>query len=142
MSGKRQKVQRVGLSPHVQGLLNQEERLLKQTLDHITRETLNTIRCITQEQQVISTKLKLLERRLAASQQRSQSVLGSTDPKKPTGEETVSEKSRGLESATAGGVMKKRRIKSVEDSRPVDKKRRQKKSSNFTTYRRSVTFKR
>ena len=137
MSGKRQKVQRVGLSPHVQGLLNQEDRLLKQTLDHITRETLNTIRCITQEQQVISTKLKLLERRLAASQQRSRSVLGSAEPKKPAGEEAASEKSRGLEGATAG-VMKKRRAKSVEDS----KKRRQKKPANFTSHRRSVTFKR
>ena len=137
MAGKRQKVQRVGLSPHVQGLLNQEERLLKQTLDHITRETSNTIQCITQEQQVISTKLKLLERRLAASQQRSRSVLGSAEPKKPAGEEAASEKARGLESATAG-VMKKRRAKSVEDS----KKRRQKKPANLTSHRRSVTFKR
>ena len=63
------------LPAHVQGMLNQEERLLQQKLDHLTRETANTIRTISQEQQVTASKLKTLQHRLSQSQKRSQAVL-------------------------------------------------------------------
>lgn len=75
MATKRRPIQHLNFPQHVQGMLDQEERLLKQTLDSLTRETTNTIRIITREQQVIATKLKTLEQRLAASQMRSQQAL-------------------------------------------------------------------
>lgn len=63
------------LPAHVQGMLNQEERLLQRTLDHLNKETKNTIRMIDQEQQVLATKLKLLEQRLEQSRQQSEALL-------------------------------------------------------------------
>ena len=63
------------LPSHVQGMLNQEKRVLKQTLDHLERESCNKIRTISQEHQVLSNNLKLLEQRLAASQKQSRAVL-------------------------------------------------------------------
>lgn len=75
-------IRHLNFHQHVQGMLQQEDRLLKQTLDHLTRESTNNIRIITQEQQVIIAKLKLLEQRLAASQQRSLQALEQEERKK------------------------------------------------------------
>lgn len=63
------------LPSHVQGILNQERRVLKQTLDQLERESCNKIRTISQEHQVLSNNLKLLEQRLATSQKQSRAVL-------------------------------------------------------------------
>lgn len=71
MASKRRSARQLHSHPHVQGMLEQEDRLLKQALDHLARQSANNIRIITREQQVITAKLKLLEQRLAASRQRS-----------------------------------------------------------------------
>lgn len=84
MATKRRPIQHLNFPQHVQGMLDQEERLLKQTLDSLTRETTNTIRIITREQQVIAAKLKTLEQRLAASQMRSQQALEECKRKEET----------------------------------------------------------
>lgn len=65
-------IQHLNFPQHVLGMLDQEERLLQQTLENISRESSNKIRMITREQQVITNKLKSMELRLAASQLRSQ----------------------------------------------------------------------
>jgi hypothetical protein len=62
------------LPSHVQNSLNKEERMLHQTLGDIDRETKHRLKCISQDQQVAATKLKLLERRLLMSQARSRSA--------------------------------------------------------------------
>ena len=71
MASKRRSARQLNTHPHVQGMLEQEDRLLKQALEHLARQSANNIRIITREQQVITAKLKLLEQRLAASRQRS-----------------------------------------------------------------------
>ena len=62
------------LPSHVQNSLNKEERMLHQTLGDIDRETKHRLKCISQDQQVAATKLKILERRLLMSQARSRSA--------------------------------------------------------------------
>ena len=64
-----------GLPPHVQGILNQEKRLLQQTLEHLDREAAYNIRTVGQEQQVIAKSLQVLQTRLEMSKKRSQAVL-------------------------------------------------------------------
>lgn len=64
------------LPSHVQNSLNKEERMLHQALGDIDRETKHRLKCISQDQQVAATKLKLLERRLQVSQSRSSSAAG------------------------------------------------------------------
>ena len=78
MSAKSRSKRQTNLPAYVQGKLKQEERLLEQTLDHLSRETANTIRTISQEQQVMSSKLKIMECRLVQSQNRSQAILHKT----------------------------------------------------------------
>lgn len=63
------------LPAHVQGKLKQEERLLEQALDHLNRETANTIRLICQEQQLLTTKLKTMENKLTLAKERSRALL-------------------------------------------------------------------
>ena len=70
-----------GLPPHVQGILNQEKRLLQQTLEHLDREAAYNIRTVGQEQQVIAKSLQVLQTRLEMSKKRSQAVL---NPPKPS----------------------------------------------------------
>ena len=62
------------LPSHIQNSLNKEERMLQQTLGDIDRETKHKLKCISQDQQVAATKLKILERRLLMSQARSRSA--------------------------------------------------------------------
>ena len=62
------------LPSHVQNSLNKEERMLHQTLGDIDRETKHRLKCISQDQQVAATKLKILEKRLLMSQARSRSA--------------------------------------------------------------------
>ena len=63
-------------------MLDQEERLLKQSLEQLTRQSTNNIRLITREQQVITAKLKLLEQRLTASRQRTLQAMEREERKK------------------------------------------------------------
>ena len=65
------------LPSHVQNSLNKEERMLHQTLGDIDRETKHRLKCISQDQQVAATKLKILEKRLLMSQARSRSAVTS-----------------------------------------------------------------
>lgn len=78
MAGRKGKGRRDGLTlqlpSHVQNSLNKEERMLHQTLGDIDRETKHRLKCISQDQQVAATKLKILERRLLISQARSRSA--------------------------------------------------------------------
>jgi flagellar capping protein FliD len=62
------------LPAHVQGMIKQEERLLQQTLDQLTKKTTNRIRTITQEQNLLSAQLKVMEQRLHQSQKQSEIV--------------------------------------------------------------------
>ena len=66
------------LPSHVQNSLNKEERMLHQTLGDIDRETKHRLKCISQDQQVAATKLKILERRLLISQARSKSAVATS----------------------------------------------------------------
>uniref|UniRef100_A0A1X7VAR8 Uncharacterized protein n=1 Tax=Amphimedon queenslandica TaxID=400682 RepID=A0A1X7VAR8_AMPQE len=75
MSARTRSKRQSNLPAYVQGKLKQEERMLEQTLDHLVRETANTIRTISQEQQVMSSKLKVMENRLVQSQIRSNAIL-------------------------------------------------------------------
>lgn len=75
MSARAKSKRQSNLPAYVQGKLKQEERMLEQTLDHLVRETANTIRTISQEQQVMSSKLKVMENRLVQSQLRSKAIL-------------------------------------------------------------------
>ncbi len=61
--------------PHVQGILNQEKRVLEQTLEYLDREAAYNIRTVSQQQQVLQRSLQLLQIRLKISQERSQAVL-------------------------------------------------------------------
>ena len=71
------------LPSHVQNSLNKEERMLHQTLGDIDRETKHRLKCISQDQQVAATKLKILEKRLLISQSRSQSAPSAAGEHKP-----------------------------------------------------------
>ena len=75
-------IQHLNFPQHVLGMLDQEERLLQQTLENISRESSNKIRMISREQQIITNKLKSMELRLAASQLRSQQALEERKRKK------------------------------------------------------------
>ena len=61
------------LPSHVQNAMSREERLLQQGLDDLERQTTHAIRCISQDQQVVKTKLRILQKRLAVSQARASS---------------------------------------------------------------------
>lgn len=79
------------IPPHVQGILNQEERKLQQTLDHLNREAAYKIRTITQQQQVLQRSMQVLQTKLKVSQLKSQAVL---NPPSKTSEDNTKEKSR------------------------------------------------
>lgn len=76
------------IPPHVQGILNQEQRKLQQTLDHLNKEAAYKIRSITQQQQVLQRSMQTLQTKLKISQERSRAVLNpqpedNTNGKKP-----------------------------------------------------------
>ena len=58
------------LPSHVQTNMNKEERLLQRNLVELNKETRQKMRGIVQDQKVASTKLKCLEARLLASQEK------------------------------------------------------------------------
>lgn len=58
------------LPSHVQTNINKEERLLQRNLVELDKETRQRMRCILQDQKVAGTKLKSLETRLLASQEK------------------------------------------------------------------------
>lgn len=63
------------LPSHVQTNLNKESRLLQQNLMDLDKETKHKMRCIAQDQQVASTKLRILQARLLASQKKFHSLI-------------------------------------------------------------------
>ncbi len=63
------------IPPHVQGILNQEKRILQHTFEYLEREAAYNIRSITQQQQVVQRGLQVLQTKLEISKQRSMAVL-------------------------------------------------------------------
>ena len=82
------------LPPHVQNTMNKEDRLLQQTLDDLKIETKHLFKCISQDQQVAATKLRILEKRLEMSKARSLSAMsvGTNQPAKPSLTKRLSQK--------------------------------------------------
>ena len=66
------------LPGHVQNALNKEDRLLQQTLNDLKAETDYKVKSISQDQQVATRKLFIMEKRLSISQARSASIMGRT----------------------------------------------------------------
>lgn len=58
------------LPSHVQTNINKEERLLQRNLVELDKETRQRMRCIVQDQKVAGSRLKSLETRLLASQEK------------------------------------------------------------------------
>lgn len=63
------------LPSHVQTNLNKEARLLQRNLVDLEKETRQRMRCIAQDQQIASTKLRSLQIRLQASQKKFHSLI-------------------------------------------------------------------
>lgn len=67
------------LPSHVQTNINKEERLLQRNLVELDKETRQRMRCIIQDQKVAGTKLKSLETRLTASQEKFHNLIYHSD---------------------------------------------------------------
>lgn len=82
-SFKSSRQRKVGTSPqlpsHVQTNINKEERLLQRNLAELDKETRQRMRCIVQGQKVAGTKLKSLEARLLASQEKFHALIHSSE---------------------------------------------------------------
>jgi len=74
------------LPSHVQTNINKEERLLQRNLVELDKETRHRMRCIVQDQKVAGSKLKSLEARLLASQQKFHALIHQSEGEE--GEET------------------------------------------------------
>ncbi len=66
------------LPGHVQNALNKEERLLQRTLEDLKVEVDYRVKSISQDQQVTTKKLIIMERKLLISQARSASIMTKT----------------------------------------------------------------
>lgn len=62
------------LPPHVQTNINKEDRLLQQSLEDLEKKARHRVSCIIRDQQVAGMKLRSLQIRLLASQNRSYSM--------------------------------------------------------------------
>lgn len=82
-SSKGSRQRKVGMAlqlpSHVQTNINKEERLLQRNLVELDKETRQRMRCIVQDQKVAGTKLKSLESRLLASQEKFHNLIHSND---------------------------------------------------------------
>ncbi len=65
------------LPGHVQNAMNKEERLLQRTLDDLTVAVEYRIKSISQDQQIATKRLIMMEKRLLKSQARSTSIMTS-----------------------------------------------------------------
>lgn len=92
------------LPSHVQTNLNKEERLLQRNLLELDKEARQRMRCIVQDQKVAGSKLKSLEMRLLASQQKFHTLICQSDGAK--GKEEEAEGGAGGRNSSACGKRK------------------------------------